>query len=316
MQKLEAGGRVYALGTAVATLSFTPLFDRAARVTNIKITNPSAADNWTVVCAGREIMRVRILTVGGQQPFGVQTQYAGSAPGNLFDSSNLFYLARRRLNTEMSIPVRNGMTLTVASVGGATANVFIEAEEVDPGDLNAQMINHDQGNEFVVPIFLYVNAAVSAIGNAVIDTQVSPPWVPNIVNNAEFPPGWRMTVLQAFLEGGGVNTFSGAANHQSTTSYLALTKNGQAMFTRSVQGIPLIGEPSAAGSANTTIATSLTPLPSIQNTLDDTGYAFDPPLTFNPGDVPLWALNIAGDVTGGASYVNFVQVLLVDLVRV
>src|SRR5437867_1505196 len=103
MQRLEAGPRLYLRGAAVATLTFTPLFDRAAIVTDIRITAPSANDTWTVTVGGREIMRFRILTVGNQQlPY---RQFLTSLRARSF-----FDWCKKVLGQPIDVPVRQGLS--------------------------------------------------------------------------------------------------------------------------------------------------------------------------------------------------------------
>lgn len=299
----DVGGYVYAQNEAVATLSITPLFDRAAFVRRINLTNPSAADNWTVNVGGREIMRFRELTTGNQSLLRVSD--SKTAP-----EMDFWEYCRNVLNIDPSIPVPNGQTLTFASVGGATGDIDIEFEEVSIADANVRGINHYLGNVFLLPITWFLNASQSAVAAVQLDTQISPPWVPAIFSNVALPVNWKIELLSLFLEGAGVNTFSGAANHQSSTRDLRAIRDGVNMFTRAGLGIPLRGTDSAAGSANTVIGQRS----GIFRPFDFQMPSDDPkpplPLVLNGGDVLQLFVDLIGDLTGGASYANAMQVAL------
>src|SRR6266702_1418750 len=114
--KTDIGPRIYRYALAAVTLSWTPLFDRAGLVKRIAITNPSANDLWTVNVGGRELMRFRVDTVGNQRVL-IMPSLATAFNPNWFD------FCRDALNLDTSIPVPKGITITVASVGGATADI-------------------------------------------------------------------------------------------------------------------------------------------------------------------------------------------------
>src|SRR6185369_17026174 len=115
MQLLEIGGRGYAFELGSQSADFTPLFDRAARVTNIQINGPDSNDDWLIKVAGKEIMSARVPSVGNQQPFGEFHPISLTAPLVSRIPQNLFTLSRDRFGRDMSIPVPNGQTLTIES---------------------------------------------------------------------------------------------------------------------------------------------------------------------------------------------------------
>jgi hypothetical protein len=305
---MEAGPRIYPFVLAAATLAFTPLFDRAAIVTDVRITNPSANDNWTFSVGGRELFRGRVLTTGQQQPFG-----GISALG--FTNLTLFTFVEQYLNMSMRVPIPWGQTLTVASVGGATADIMFELMEVDPGDLVAPGINDYRQNTFLAPIAGFVNAAVAAVGPASFDTQVAPAYWPNIFNNALVPPGWRFTLYALWLQGEGRNTFSGAANHVSATNDVRVIHVGQQKFTRAGLGFPLQGAVAAAGSANTVLEDLVNARPPFQRQDALLRCMFDPPYVIQQGDSILWQHDVVGDVTGGADYSPALALMLAKIER-
>lgn len=307
MQLLEYGPRLTHQGQAVATLTATPPQDRAWIITDLLVTNPSADDTWVLTVAGRELMRFRVLTVGNQHVLG---KVGGYAP----PTRSFFGYCRDVLGVDASIPVPQGAVATLASVGGATADVVYIVKEVQPTDTPQGMLNHPLGRHFVLPVFGYVAAAYTAAGAKGIDTSIRPAWVPDIwgvVTPA--PVGFQTRVLALFLEGGGVNTFSGAANHQSATASLNGNRNGQTLFSRDGTGLALLGTASAAGSANTVYQADANVFPPFDEQSMMSLSALDTPLPLNGGDNQSFAINVAGDVTGNADYSRFLQVAILDV---
>ena len=306
--KLDVGGSVYQFAIGASSLNFTPLFDRAAIVKRINISNPSAKDNWQVIVGGREIMRVRHSTVGNQQPFELSPP--GSAP-----NTDFLTFARNFLEKRADIPVPLGLTLTIQSVGGATADIDIEAVEVDRADADIVGVNHYLGKHFLLPVQWYLNAAqaAAALGAVQVDTQVAPPWVPNLFNGTQVPAGWQFMLLALFAEGVGVNTFSGSANHQSTTQGVQVIKNGTTLFSRTTIGIPNRGKASAAGSANTVFGQQSGVFPPVVLADFDDDSILPVPISLRPGDYMTVSQILQGDGTGGASYLDALITAFVDV---
>lgn len=316
MQRLELGGRGYNFGTGIATITQTPLADRANIITEISITNPSAADSWTLTVGGREVARFRIDTVGNNQALGVEQILTAPVAGSQLRPSNIFDIVEKEVGIPLQYPIPQGMSGVLASVGGATADLIVEFKEVDPADLSPQMINHPLGKEFIMPIYGTLAAAATVVGPTTFDTQFAPPWVPNLFTGTLFPVGFRVKALRYFFEGQGRNTFSGAANHQSVTSELIITKNGQQLYSRNAgHGMPLRGMASAAGSANSVFGQEAGMFPPIQSSGGQYGGALDPNLTYNGGDSVQFQYLFAGDLTGGADYSHALQCIIADVVE-
>lgn len=296
MVKTELGPFGYVYGVGVATQSFTPAFDRAAIVKNIGITQPSATDNWVVTVEGKPIMVFRVRSTGTQNIVRDDDQ-------STTFHSDYFNFCRNALGMDPSIPVPNGQTISVASVGGATANVQIRYQERDTGDISSAMLNHPTGSEWLIPIYTYLNAAQSAVGPTNDDTQVSPSWLPGFLTGTMCTSAWRLQLLAAFFQGVGVNTFSGAANHQSATKAKHILKNGVDLFGRNTPaGVPNLGQSSAAGSANTVFGQFLSSYQSFERAPRYEDNVFEQPITIQNGDTLFVREEFTGDLTGGANY--------------
>jgi hypothetical protein len=306
--KLDVGGEVYQYTVAGASQTFTPLFDRAALLKRINVTNPSAKDNWLLNIGGRDIAMFRLSTVGNQQLLSIAPP--GSAP-----DVDFFAYCRNFLNVDPTFPVPLGLSAKLSSVGGATADIDFEVVEVDPSDANTLAVNHFQGRHFLIPITWYLNASQSgaALGVVTVDTQVAPSWFPAIFAGAQVPEGWLIKILALYTEGVGVNTFSGAANHQSTTQTVRLSKNGTLLFSRTTSGIPNRGKASAAGSANTVFAQQSGVFPPFVFSDFDDSPVLRVPIILKGGDNLLVQQELQGDGTGGASYVDALITAICDV---
>jgi len=306
--KLDVGGEVYQFTVAGASQTFTPLFDRAALLKRVNITNPSAKDNWTLNIGGRDLAVFRLSTVGNQQLMSITPP--GSAP-NL----DFFAYCRNFLGIDPVFPVPLGLSAKLSSVGGATADIDMELLEVDPSDAGSMAINHFLGKHFLIPITWFLNASQSAaaLGVVTVDTQVAPSWFPAIFAGAQVPEGWVIKILALFLEGVGVNTFSGAANHQSTTQTVRFSKNGTLLFSRTTSGVPNRGKASAAGSANTVFGQQSGVFPPfVFGDFDDSGILRQP-IVLRGGDNLLIQQELQGDGTGGASYLDALITAICDV---
>lgn len=307
--KLDVGGQVYQYTVGGASQTVTPLGDRAMLLKRINLSNPSAKDNWTLNIGGRDIAVFRHSTVGNQQL--LQSAPPGSAP-----NTDFFTYCRNFLKTPVTFPIPLGLSAKLSSVGGATADVDMEMVEVDASDASALALNHFLGKHFLIPISWYLNASQSAaaLGAVGMDTQVAPSWFPAIYAGAQIPAGWQITLLALFTEGVGVNTFSGAANHQSTTQTVRVSKNGTPLFSRTTTGIPNRGKASAAGSANTVFGQQSGVFPPIVLGSFDDENVLPVPIVLRQGDNMVVQTELQGDGTGGASYVDGLVTAICDVV--
>lgn len=307
-QLLDIGPRGYKQVDAAASATFTPLYDRSAYVTAIYIDKPSAADQWQVIVGGRELVRFEIDTVGNQQVNFLPTS---GVPKN----RDLFTWYKRVTGKALTYPVPNGQTMTVQSVGGATANILIEFEEVTNNTIKSTDVNHYEGKLFTLPIWTYRTTAYTAAAEQPFTTQISPPWVPNLFTGAAWPAGFVANIWALFMEAAGVNTYSGSADVQSNTDYLYATLNGQRLFTRdALAGIPLVGSASATGSANTVYNADMARFPAFQLISVPEQGLISPAIHLAQGVNNTWGLKVVGTFTGSPSYAHAYLMAMIDLV--
>jgi hypothetical protein len=312
--KADVGGRVNAYTqAAAASLTYTPIADRAGIIRSVTIDNRSADDTWRLSIGGREIMAFRENSAGNQQ----LTRMLSAATSRAI---NFFDWCRSTLAIDPSIPVPQGLSAVLKSDGGATADLLLEVEEHDPGDVQPGAINHYAGSTFVCPLILSRAAAfpTAVATTQSLDTQISPAWFPILLARTPVPANWKVELLALFSEGGGVNTFSGAANHTSITKDLQLILNGDFLFSHNFpDGLMDFGNPAAAGSANAVITQRSAAYPPFQQSENDQGAILQPSLVLLPGnnmDVRLELL-AGGDTTGGADYSKFLQVFVARVTR-
>lgn len=309
MQLLDIGPRGYTFSIAAATKAFTPLFDRAAKITDVRIVNPSATDQWTFSVGGREIFRGYVHALGYQNPFGNIVSLG-------VDNRSWIPYVSDLLGMDVSIPIPNGQTLTVASVGGATADIAFEYKEVSNSDIQPSMINHYQGNRFIHPIVQYLAAAATAVGPTPMDTQIASPWIPKLTSGNPIPPDWKINLVAAWTLPLSINTFSGAANHVYNTQGLQIKRNGQIQLTRDNTGVPYSAIAAAAGSGNTSLLPRMNRLNPFQLMPIENNQYFDPMITLQDGDNFEIDTLFAGDFTGAGVNTLPMVLLLADITQV
>lgn len=295
MLKTEFGSVLYQFAKAAATISLTPRQDRAAKVTDFGITAVSATDTWVISCKGKEIMRTRIRSTGSLNPF----QWDDTAGHG---REHFMEYCRVILGMDPSIPVPLGQTFTIASVGGATANLMIEFSEFDQSDVGPSNMNSPDGREWLIPVTTFLAAAQSVVGPTNDDTQIGPAWLPNFLIGTLVTSAWKIQLLAAIMEGVGVNTFSGAANHQSTTNTKAVVYNSRRLFSQTTNNIPNLGAASAAGSANTVTGQVMAKYQPWDKVMPNQANVFPAPLVLQNGDTFNVQEEFVGDLTGGADY--------------
>jgi len=128
MRLLQIGPTGYEKVTAAASLTFQPYSDRAAYVTGVRITKPSANDTWILSTSSKQVTQLQVDTVGNQQLTG---NPSASSPAN----RDIYTWAEQVIKKPITYPVPNGQPFNVASLGVATADIAIEWEEVSKEDI-------------------------------------------------------------------------------------------------------------------------------------------------------------------------------------
>lgn len=308
MQLTTLGPRGFKKTLAAATATFTALQDRSAYVRDIQILNSSADDTWTLTIQQTQKWVVPVRAGGNNQVLGVKatTDFVGRT---------LFRWAREHLGIDLSFPIPQGQTLTIASTGGATADILMSYEERSVGDATGDQLNGQNSVRNILPIFLTPGTTAQTSGTSLIDFdgQIAPSGFPKLYGDVNIPANFTLSVIAFFLEAMGINTFSGAADHKSNTLDLVATYSGQQLFSRDANaGIPMVGEAAASGSANTVLETDLGPYPAFQTMRDGIQSVMPMPLVLRGGSDIHFQLAVTGDATGTADYDAALVGMLVD----
>lgn len=303
----DIGPRGFVQGQAVATLAFTPNADREAYLLGVRIQAPSAADTWQLTVGGRNIHTFRVDSVGNQNLCG---GISSTAP-KVWD---LWRWHETAYGCSNALPVPWGQTVTLTSNGGATANVEFEYVEVVKGCTKPTDANHYQGSFFRTPCWAVPPAATTVVGENSYASIVAASYVPSIFTNIQVQAGFVVDVLALWAEAAGVNTYSGAADHQSTTVWVFGIINGQRLWTRAAPGgFPSVGAASAAGSGNTVYNYVNSRFGAFQLMQDWEEPILEHPLHIIPGTTSNWGIDTTGSQTGGANYASAYLAALLDV---
>jgi hypothetical protein len=306
-QLFDIGPRGYKQAEVVATLSYTPLSDREAYVTGLRVTRPSADDTWAVTVAGKLLAYFVINNEGNQQ---LLSRPSSNAPGNRVLWNWFEGVAHRPFD----YPVPNGQTLTIYSLGGATADVEIEFKEVTTGTTQPHDINHYAGRHARMPVYAYRAIAPTTTSEVAFDTQVAPPWVPPIFTGHQLNAGYNVDIWGLSMDAAGVNDYHGSSDEQSTTEYVWAIVNGQRLFTRDPQaGFPARGTASATGSANSVYNGDLERFPAFQHIRDGNELLISPAIHIDQGVVSTWGLAFKGTLTNSPDYSKALFVGMCDI---
>jgi len=304
MPDMGAGTRIYQHSTAATSMTVTPQTPFSAVVRRLIIDKPSAVGNWTVKVAGQEVANFRIDTVGNQN-------LLSAASGSFPEQQDLFAWCENVLGDPMTYVIPTGASMVITCDGSITADIAVGYEEFPQGAANNGGWNSPGGKNWYGVVSGAIGSSGTTTGEIQLATQYGLSFIPSFLTGAILPAGWQVDILAAFLEGGGRNTYSGSADHQSVTQYLAWIRNGQRLFTRTAaDGIPNIGTASATGSANTVYKTDYGPFPPFQLAEIDNTLPLNVPIAIRPGDINLVYLDVSGDMTGGADYSHFYQSFL------
>lgn len=314
---LQIGPTGYEHATAATGLTYQPYSDRAAHVTGVRITKPSANDTWVISTSSKQVTQLQVDTVGNQQVTGAPS---ASSPAN----RDLYTWAEQVIGKPITYPVPNGQPFNIASVGGATADITIEFEECSINDVMDTELNHPMSKKFRMPIWAYLSTTISDTAEHAFDTQIAPLFVPPLFIGKQLQAGYSATIHAIWFEPGGRNTFNGGADHQSVTDHLYARVNGQRLFTRvpytdaagtviSADGIPAVGTASAAGSANSVYGGDLERFPAFQIFRDPIVPIISPGIHLEPGTTSEWGIAITGSATGGATFAHNYLLALCDV---
>lgn len=309
MPDLGAGPLLWEQQVDTNKFVFTPTGGASAIVRDIRILTRTFPETWNMEINGQDMGPLVAPTTPVMNPLR-------------FDpfSSTLGYTLpaymRDILGRDLTYFVGNRETLTISSVGGSTATVQIAYEEVNANAVAGQPVNSSGAKRWLGLRWAQRLAPVTVAGDTPFDTEYGLDFAPNIFLDGAWETGWTASILALFLTTNSVNTFNGSADHISRTLHLALTLNGQDMFTRADSGgIPMLAMPANTGNANESWNDSGTPFPWGRDIYAPPPTPLPAPIILRPGYNARWRLHIDGDVTGGADYQHASILAIVEYVQ-
>lgn len=255
---------------------------------------PNSADTYLV-------LRVDRKTVAAFRTYGRGGNQLGHIKDSEFPLNLTEFLESHGIN--VTIPVAEGQTLTIDSINAAT-EIVIVYDKYAAGDIRADMPNGSAAKEYTFLQYMESSATLSASGDLLLDTSLSPAEFPDFPCGKVVPA--RHTIKMLGLVG---NTYCKgvSGSNQFATTFVKLVKDRETMFDSDRNGILFKGQRSGGMTDSYQAAFSL-----IggchdgrqENGKADIGYPllFDPPLSFVSGEELL--VYVTGALTGTESLVG------------
>jgi len=228
-----------------------------------------------VTTAGYAIVKIDNFTVGcwlvkGKGGNELGGMYKGYAAINLMK-----LLVERGL--PFSYPIAEGQKLTIAALDGAGA-IQLVYDRYTAGDIRADMSNGTASKVFSFIQYLGESAVLTASGDMLLDTSLSPAEFPDFPAGKPVPP--RMKIKLHGITGCPVADAASGSNLFYTT-YLKLIREREVLFDEDRLGIQFLGDSAATG------AGKYTDIESIIGSVGEIGAGFfmankKEPLWFDP----------------------------------
>ncbi len=183
------------------------------------------------------ILRVDRKTVGVYRTYGRGGNQLGYIKDSTFPLNLMEYLESKGIN--VAIPIAEGQTFTIDSINAATEIVFA-FDDYDAGDIRADMVNGTDSKEYNFLQYMTGSATLSASGDMLLDTSLSPAEFPDFPCDAVVPAKHSIKLLglvgNPYAQGFGSNT--------THTTYVKLIKDRETLFDPDRNGILFRGQAS------------------------------------------------------------------------
>lgn len=146
---------------------------------------PSSNDTYLTLQVDR-------VTVGYYRLKGLTGNHLGYIQGAGLILNMMEFLTKRGINIE--IPIAEGQTFTVSRYA-ESGRVIVVFERYDAGDMRADMPNGSESKEYTFIQYMDIVAGVSASGDAIFDTAISPAEFPDFPCGKSVPANHRITIL-------------------------------------------------------------------------------------------------------------------------
>lgn len=302
----DVGGRVYAQAKGVDTFDYTPYQPLANIVDKIVVNNISSADIISISVNEKVLWRIPYNTYSLNYVLD-DSRAVGGLGFNIFD---WFY---KTFGYQLTLPLAQSFTLNIKSESGATFDVYLEAMEVLSGVVTRQMINDPRSDHYILPVFGYINAAVTNNGPIDVDTFIAPNYIPEVFLPTKQPGGYVTKLLALFSDAFSDNAYAAPTDHISRVEALRITKNGQPMYTRTNGGIPNLAVDKTAGGGGLSNVGLLQRYPAFGVSCDYSRAILTPPLEFMQGDTIEFGYLFSGDYGAGGVYLNMLLCGILDV---
>lgn len=176
-----------------------------------------------------------------------------------------------------SIPIGEGQKMTLPVLDGI-GSMQVIYDRYDAQDILPTMPNGTASKKFGFIQYLRESAVLTASGDMVLDTAITPAEFPDFPAGRAVPA--RMKIKLHGIYGSPVADFVSASNGFYTT-YLKLVREREVLFDEDRKGFPFLGYASATGAADYGKVESLIGCGG-ERTDADADYKFDDPLFFVP----------------------------------
>lgn len=178
------------------------------------------------------ILKVDRKTVGVYRIYGRAGNHLGAMRGGYINNNLMEFLARRGVNC--SIPIAEGQTFTVSSVGTSPV-VVIVYDTYSAGDVRADMMNGTDSKEYLFMQYMDISETVDASETVILDTSLSPPEFPDFPCGKSVPANTEIQILGL----AGCPCGDGFASGTNIgSSYVKLVKEREVLFDEDRNGIP------------------------------------------------------------------------------
>ena len=182
-------------------------------------------------------------------------------------------------------PIAAGQKLTCSVLDGI-GSIQVLYDIYDAGDIRADMPNGTESKSFSFIQYMRESAVLTASGDMLLDTTITPAEFPDFPAGKPVPPNMRIKLHG--IHASPVADFTSTDNGFYTT-FLKLIKEREVLLDEDRNGIPFLGNAAATGAADYKKAESLVgcggevAVPTGDYKHDDP-YWFDPPLEFVSGE--------------------------------
>ena len=201
---------------------------------------PSANDDYLT-------LKVERVTVGFYRINGKSGNHLGTINGAYLRRNLMDWLMQQGI--DVSIPVAEGQEFSVSRYA-ETGNVIIVYDIYDAGDIQADMPNGSDAKEYTFINYLDIGTALTAAGDGLLDTSLSPSEFPAFPAGVSVP---AKTTIDLLALVGSPFVMGEAGPASFGTTFLKLIKDREVLFDEDRNGIPFNGE-DATATANAYVA--------------------------------------------------------------